>query len=224
VNDGPPGAVIFLGTVAVKLFVDSADPEEIAACVASKGTSGVVTSGSRLLEAARGDRDGMQALLRQICGAANGPVGIELAADGADRDALLREARAWAEVAAGVVVMLPDSPAGIEALRACTAERIRAGVARCTRPEPALAAARAGAVWVSAAVGRVDGVDGYDVIRKLVALFRTCDVGAQVLAGAIRAATDVLDAAIAGAHVAVAPGAVVRALDAESTRQADRRG
>jgi transaldolase len=215
---------VIIFSVVVKLFVDSADPAEIGTCVASKGTSGVITTWSRLQEAARGDRDGMQALLRQICGVANGPVGVELAADGADRDALLGEVRSLAQLGANVVVMLPDGPAILEALRACAAERIRAGVARCTRPEPALVAGRAGAVWVSAPAGRVDGVDGYDVIRKLVALFRTYDVGAEVVAGAIRAPTDVLDAAIAGAHVAVAPAAVVRQLDAESTRQADRRG
>jgi transaldolase len=210
----------------VKLFVDSADPAEIGTCVASKGTSGVITSAARLLEAARGDRDATRALLRQICGAANGPVGVEIAADGVgvDRAALLREARGWTQVAANVVALLPDGPGAGELVRACAAEGIRTGVARCTRPEQALAAGRAGAVWVSAAVGRVDGVDGGDVIRKLVALFRTYDVGAEVIAAAIRLPTDVLDAAIAGAHAAVAPAAVVRALDAESTRQADRRG
>jgi transaldolase len=66
-------------------------------------------------------------------------------------------------------------------------------------------------------------VDGNDVIRKLVALFKTYRLSTQVVAGGIHLPTDVIDAALAGAHAAAAPAAVVRALDAESTRQADGR-
>jgi len=136
----------------------------------------------------------------------------------------LREARAWAEVAANVVVKLPGSEAGIEVVRACAAERIRTAVGTCPSPEQALAAARAGAAHVSAPVGRAGGVDGNDVIRKLVALFRTYGVPTEIVAAAIRIPTDVIDAALAGAHAATAPAAVLRALDAEGSRQADGRG
>jgi transaldolase len=86
-----------------------------------------------------------------------------------------------------------------------------------------LLAARAGAAYVTAWVGRVDGLDGNDVIRKVVALFKTYGVSTQILVGGIRLPTDVIDAAMAGAHAAAAPASVVRALDAESTRQADGR-
>jgi len=73
----------------------------------------------------------------------------------------------------------------------------------------------------AAPVGRAGGVDGNDVIRKLVALFKTYGVTAEVVAGAIRMPTDLIDAALAGAHAAAAPAAVLRQLDAESTRQAN---
>jgi transaldolase len=207
--------------VAVKLFVDSADPEEIAACVAGRGTSGVSTSAAALAAAAGHAGGEPHDLLRAICGVANGPVSVEVT--GGDRDGMLREARAWAAVAAAVVVRLPFTDAGIEVIRACAADRIRTGVGACPSPEQALLAARAGAAYVAAPVGRVDGVDGNDVIRKLVALFKTYRLSIQVVAAGIRLPTDVIDAALAGAHAAAAPAAVVRQLDAESTRQADGR-
>ena len=219
----PPGAVLTFSAV-VKLYVDSVDPGEIVACVAAKETSGVTTTAALLAEAARAAGRAPHDLLREICEVAGGPVSVEVAAGADDRDGMLREARAWAAVAASVVVKLPASAAGIEVVRACAAEQIRTAVGTCPSPEQALAAARAGAAHVSAPVGRAGGVDGNDVIRKLVALFRTYGVPTEIVAAAIRIPTDVIDAALAGAHAAAAPAAVLRELDAESSRLAEGRG
>jgi transaldolase len=218
--DAPPRAVLAF-SVAVKLFVDSTDPEEITACVGGKATSGVTTSASAVTAAAAQTGDEPHDLLRAICGAANGPVSVEVAA--ADRDGMLRAARGWSAVSAVVVVKLPFTDAGIEVVRACAAEQIRTGIGPCASPQQGLVAARAGATHVWAPVGRAGGVDGNDVIRKLVALFKTYRLSTTVVAGGIRLPTDVIDAALAGAHAAAAPAAVVRELDAESTRQADGR-
>jgi transaldolase len=205
----------------VKLFVDSPDPIEIGACVAAKATAGVTTTAARLEDAARRVGGTARDLLGAICGVANGPVCVAVAAT--DHDGILREARDWAAVAENVVVALPGTDAGIDLVRACAGARIRTGVLAGTSPEQALAAARAGAAYMTVPVGRAGGVDGYDLIRKLVALFRTCDTATQVIAGAIRIPANIIDAAIAGAHAASAPGDVVRELDAESTRRADGR-
>jgi transaldolase len=208
-------------SAAVKLFVDSADPAEIGACVAAKATCGVTTSAYALAEAARRAGGGPQELLGAICGVANGPVGVVLTA--ADRDTMLRAARDWAAVAANVFAVLPASDDGIAVVRACAAERIGTGLAVGDNAELALDAARAGATLVTVPVGRAGGVDGYDTIRKLVALFRTYEVATQVIAGAIRIPTEIIDAAMVGAHAATAPGEVLRQLDDESTRRADGR-
>jgi len=212
---------VIIFSAAVKLFVDSADPTEIGACVAAKATCGVTTSAFGLAEAARRTGGGPRELLAAICRVANGPVGVVMAA--ADRDSLLRDAREWGAVAANVVAVLPAGDDGLEVVRACAAERIATGVAAGASPEQVLAAARAGAAVVTVPVGRVGGVDGYDMVRKLVALFKTYDVATKVIAAAIRIPTEIIDAAVVGAHVATAPGDVLRQLDEESTRRADGR-
>jgi len=204
----------------VKLFVDSVDPAEIGACVAA-GASGATTGAALLAEAAGRAGGTPRELLRAICDAANGPVTVEVAAAGDDRQALLSEARIWAEVAPNVVVRLPPTPIGLEIVRACAGERIRTAVGAAPGVEPAVAAARAGAAYVTSLVGRVNGVDGNDVIRKLAALFRTMNVAPEIVATGIRLPTDVIDAALAGAYAAAAPAAVLRQLAAESTRIAD---
>ena len=91
------------------------------ACVAAKETSGVTTSAALLAEAARAAGRAPHDLLREICEVAGGPVSVEVAAGADNRDGMLREARAWAAVAASVVVKLPASAAGIEVVRACAA-------------------------------------------------------------------------------------------------------
>src|SRR3954470_4033810 len=74
-----PRAVIFF-SAAVKLFVDSADPTEIGACVAAKATAGVTTTAGRLDEAARRAGGTPRDLLAALCAVANGPVCVALAA------------------------------------------------------------------------------------------------------------------------------------------------
>ena len=207
-------------STVVKLYVDSADPTEIGACVAAAGTSGAATSASLLAETAQRAGGAPGALLREICGVANGPVRVAVSARDDDRAAMLREARELAAVAANVVVELPAGAAALEVMRSCTVEGIRTALGGCPTPEQALAAARAGASYVSAPLGRTGG----DTIRKLVALLRTYDATAEVVAGAIRVPTDVLDAAVVGAHAASAPAAVLRQLPAESVRNANRGG
>ncbi len=185
----------------MRRFVDSADPEEIRAWVAQAAASGV-TVGKAVQPAA---------LLRDVCAFVAGPIVVDATA--ADRDGMLREARALAGIASNIVVRLPATAAGIEVVRACAAERIVTALAAGATPAEALAAAQAGAAYISALVGRIDGVDGTDVIRKTVALLKTYDVTTtEVLAGAIRHPSDIVDAALAGAKVASVPPAVLRQL------------
>jgi len=204
----------------VKLYVESVDPAEVSACVAASGTVGVAARASLLVEAARRAGQAPDERLRAIGGVANGPIIVELAAAADDRDALLGEARAWAAVGAGVVALLPATDAGLAAVRACAAERIRTGVAGFHTPEQALAAVNAGASQLAAPVG-IPGSGAGELIRKLVALLRTYQEVAEVVANGVQIATHVIDAALASAHAAAVPPAVLRDLPAESVRNAD---
>jgi len=207
-------------SAAVQFLVESADPGEVTACVAARRASGVITSAALVAEAARRAGREPRDLLREICGAVNGPVGVEVVPDGVHHDVMLREARACAEVAGNVVVALPANEAGIEVIRACAAARIRTGVAVYPSPEQALAAARAGAAQVWAPFDRAPGADAGDGIRKLTALLRTFDLRTEVVVRAIRSSADIVDAALAGAQAIAAPPAVLRELDADSAARA----
>ena len=185
----------------VRRFVDSADPQEIRASVAHAAASGVTV----------GKPAQPEVLLRDVCAFVAGPVVVDTIAT--DRDGMLREARALGAIASNVVVRLPATAVGIDVVRACAAERIATALAPGATPAQALVAAQAGAAYISGSVGRVDGVDGTEVMRKTVALLKTYDVTAtEVLAGGIRHPSDLIDAALAGAKVVSVPPAVLRQL------------
>jgi transaldolase len=160
--------------------------------------------------------------VREICAVFGGPVSVPLVGGGDGQSAegqpgksdgqadlgspfgLLEEARALAAIASNVVAELPFSEDGLGVVRACAAERIKTNVTRCLTPVQALRAAQAGAVYVSPFWRPGEAAD-FDLVRKIVASYKTYEIATQVLVVAVRSAGDVLDAALAGAQIASVP-------------------
>ena len=81
----------------------------------------------------------------------------------------------------------------------------------CFSPVQALLAAKAGAVYVSPFVGRLDDVseDGMAVVAQILEIYRKYDFATKVLVASVRHPVHVLEAARLGAHVATIPFAVI---------------
>jgi transaldolase len=75
-----------------------------------------------------------------------------------------------------------------------------------------LLAAKAGASFLSPFVGRLDDIneDGMEVVRDLVAMVETYELGAEVLAASIRHPRHMTEAALAGSHIATVPFKILR--------------
>jgi transaldolase len=71
--------------------------------------------------------------------------------------------------------------------------------------------AKARATYVSPFVGRLDDIsqDGMALIRQIVKIYDNYGFPTQVLAASIRHPLHVVDAALAGAHVATIPAKVI---------------
>jgi transaldolase len=184
----------------VKLFLDAADSRDIRDAVA-RSAAGALTGAN-------------PDLVRELCGLVAGPVCAAVAPGPADE--MLRRARELAGIAPHVVVALPHSPEGLEVARACAAAGIPVAVTGCAGPIDALQAARAGAryVAVTPARGGVAVADAMDGVRQAVASLRTFGFSTEVMAAPVTYPGEAIDAALAGAHVAVAPPALLRALAA----------
>jgi len=190
----------------MKIFLDTADVDDIAV-VARWGVLDGVTTNPTLFSKVGGSYDDV---LRRICGLTPGPVSAEVVA--ADVEGMLSEGRHFAGIAPNIVVKIPMSEPGLEAMARLKAEGIRTNCTLIFSANQGLLAAKAGASLLSPFVGRLDDIneDGMDVVRELVAIVETHGLDTEVLAASIRHPRHVTEAALAGAHVVTAPIAVLR--------------
>jgi transaldolase len=191
----------------MKIFVDTANLAEIRE-VHSWGILAGVTTNPSLI--AREGRDFIETI-HEICELVQGPVSAEVVAQ--DAEGMVREGRLLAQVHEHVVVKVPMSPAGVSACRRLADDGIRVNVTLCFQPVQALYAALAGATYISPFVGRVDDIswDGNDLIQQIVAIYaQDPDIETQVLAASIRHPQHLVQAALAGAHVATVPFKVLQ--------------
>ena len=77
----------------------------------------------------------------------------------------------------------------------------------CFSAAQALLAAKAGAYIVSPFVGRLDDIGwaGMELIRSIVTIYRNYGYRTQILAASLRSPTHVIEASLAGAHIATMP-------------------
>jgi transaldolase len=190
----------------MKIFLDTADIEEIR-IAARWGVLDGVTTNPTLYARVGGS---YEQILQEICRLTSGPVSAEVVAE--DADGMLREGRAFAKLAPNIVVKVPMSETGLEAISRFADEGIKTNCTLIFTANQGLLAAKAGASLLSPFVGRLDDIneDGLTVIRELVTIVETYDLEAEVLAASIRHPRHVTESALAGAHVATLPFKVLQ--------------
>ncbi|HEX6032226.1 MAG TPA: fructose-6-phosphate aldolase [Tepidiformaceae bacterium] len=190
----------------MQLFLDTASIDDIRAAAKYGVVSGVTTNPSLL--AKEGGVSYRQRIL-EIAEVIDGPISAECVSRTADE--LVCEARELASWHPNVVVKIPIDEAGLEAINRCSREGIKINTTLIFSPNQALLAALAGAAYLSPFVGRLDdvGADGMEVVRQCVEVMERQGLQARVLAASLRHPMHVLQAALAGAHVATVPPAII---------------
>jgi len=185
----------------MKLFVDTADLNDIET-IAGWGVLSGVTTNPSLLGKVAGDADD---IYRRVCELVDGPVSAEVVAD--DVEGMLVEGRHFAKLADNIVVKVPMSEIGLQAMSRFKAEGIRTNCTLIFTANQGLLAAKAGASLLSPFVGRLDDIneEGMTVIRELSEIVRFFELDAEVLSASIRHPRHVTESALAGAHIATLP-------------------
>lgn len=185
----------------MKLFLDTANVEEIRAAYELGVISGVTTNPSLI---AREGRDFAQ-VVKEITSIVDGPISAE--AVSLDAAGMLKEAEVLAAIHPNIVVKLPMTGEGLKAAKACRRQHIKTNVTLVFSANQALLAALAGATYVSPFIGRLDdlGQDGISLIYDIITIFEQYDLPAQVIAASVRHPLHVTQAAKAGAHIATVP-------------------
>jgi transaldolase len=192
----------------MKLFIDSADPGEIAKLAESGLVDGVTTNPSL---AAKIGRDYVD-VLEEICAKVAGPISAEVLAT--DVAGMISEGKRFAKIAKNIAVKVPLTWDGLKACRALADAGIKINVTLCFSPVQAMLAAKAGATFISPFIGRLDdaGQDGMELIHEIRTIYDNYDFKTQILAASVRGIPHVRGAALAGADVATIPPDVFKAL------------
>lgn len=191
----------------MRLFLDTANLEHIRHGARLGVISGVTTNPSLI---SKEGKVNYKKLVQEICSIVPGPVSTEVISQ--DTAGMVAEAREIAKWAKNVVVKIPAGLEGTEATAALAAEGIKVNYTLCFSVNQAILAARAGAAYVSPFVGRLDdiGEDGMLLIQDIMQVYgQYPEIKTEVIAASIRHPQHCLTAAMAGAHIATIPYAVL---------------
>ena len=190
----------------MKFFLDTANLEEIREAVRWGIVEGVTTNPSL----ASKEKESFIEILPVICRLVKGPVSAEVISE--NWQGMVEEARKLATVADNVVIKIPITVEGLQAVRVLADEGIKTNVTLVFTVNQALLAARAGASYVSPFLGRLDdiGSSGISLLRDMVAVFDRHQIAARIIAASIRHQEHVTQAALAGAPIITLPYRVLR--------------
>lgn len=191
----------------MKLFIDTADVEEIRKANDMGVICGVTTNPSLI---AKSGRD-FSEVIKEITSIVDGPISGEVKATTEDAEGMIREGREIAAIHPNMVVKIPMTAEGLKATKVLASEGIKVNVTLIFSANQALLAARAGAAFVSPFLGRLDDISqtGIQLIEDIVVIFKNYDIKTEIIAASVRNPIHVTDCALMGADIATVPYKVI---------------
>ena len=189
----------------MRMFLDTANVEEVRQGVRWGVVSGVTTNPSLAAKEGIGEIGDYRQAVLEICQLVDGPVSAEVLST--EAEGMIEEGWELASWHSNVVVKLPSTPDGLEAMATLSRQGVTINQTLCFSVNQAILGAQAGAGFVSPFVGRLDdeGHDGMAVVADIVAIFRQYGISTKVLAASIRHPLHCVAAAKAGADIATIP-------------------
>ena len=191
----------------MQIFIDTASVSEIERWLGMGVIDGVTTNPSIML------KDGMYNLERgaKAIAALVDPLPTSVEVTTNDLDGMITQAQRIASWASNMVVKIPQiTPDGIPCygvICRLEAEGIRVNATATLSLGQVILAAKSGASYISIFAGRVadEGGDAPEVIRMAADWLEQWNFKSRLVIGSIRSVGDILNAAMAGAHVVTIP-------------------
>lgn len=192
----------------MKLFLDTANIEEIRE-INRWGVLGGVTTNPSLVARESDDPD---RIWKEILTEVDGPISLETTE--LEAGPMYEQGVGLSQKAPNAVVKVPMTPEGLTAGKRLVGDGIRVNVTLVFSPAQAILAAEIGAYIVSPFLGRLDDVasDGMELLRRICDIYEIQGYETNVLAASLRHPMHVVDAALAGAHIATMPFSVFKQL------------
>ena len=209
----------------MEIFIDSANSKEIGKWIKMGVADGVTTNPSIMLN------DGVYDVekgAKEIAALVNPrPVSVEVTTN--DLDEMIAQAQKFATWAPNIVAKVPQTNQDGEpcygVIQRLENEGIRVNATIALSLGQVILAAKAGATYISIFAGRVsdEGGNASEVIMNSAEWLEHWEYKSRIIVGSIRSVGDVLQAAIAGAHIiTIPPQFITRMADHKYTRETVR--
>ncbi len=190
----------------MKIFIDTANVEEIKEAATWGILDGVTTNPSLIAKEGRDIKE----VINEICEIVDGPISAEVISLEADK--MVEEAYELAKLHKNIVIKIPMCIEGLKAVNILNKNGIKTNVTLIFSSQQALLAAKAGATYVSPFVGRLDdiGIVGTELINEVATVFEKHNINTEIISASIRNPIHVSECAIAGSNIATIPFGVLK--------------
>jgi transaldolase len=189
----------------MKIFIDTANIEEIKTANSWGIIDGVTTNPSLIAKEGKN----FLSVVREITNIVDGPISAEAVSEGSA--GIVEEGRKLSKIHKNINVKIPVTPEGLKATKILSSEGIKVNMTLVFSTNQALLAAKAGASYVSPFIGRLDDIsyNGAEILYEMVEIFNKYGFKTEVIAASIRHPLHVIEAALAGVHIATIPFKVI---------------
>jgi transaldolase len=193
----------------MKFFVDTADVNEVKKAKALGLADGVTTNPTLIQKSG----EDFKKTIVEIANSIEGPVFTEVISE--DAQGIVKEGKEFASWASNVVVKIPITPSGLEAVKVLESEKIHTALTLIFSPTQALLAAKAGASYICPFVGRLDDITspGMDLIGQIITIYSNYpEIETEIIVASIRTTVHVLESALMGADGVTIPVKLIEQL------------
>ena len=185
----------------MKIFLDTANLKAINTYNDMGLVDGITTNPTLLAKEDQNPAELMQEIVKIV----KGPVSLEVIAT--ETDEMIEEAHKLKKFGQNVIVKIPMTSNGMNAVRKLREDGIDTNVTLIFSANQAILAAKAGASYVSPFIGRLDdiGNEGMILIKEITQIFRNYQLKAQVLVASIRHPIHVIEVGRIGADIVTLP-------------------
>lgn len=185
----------------MKLFIDSANPQDVIDAYATGMVDGVTTNPSLAAKAGVDYHEAIIQILKEV----NGPVSLEVLST--DFRNMVEEGKKLIKYGSNVVVKIPMGVDGIKATQVLKNEGIKVNMTLVFSTTQAVLAAKAGADYISPFVGREDdaGFVGMETIEEIKTMLDNYDFKSKIIVASVRSPMHVEEASLIGADICTLP-------------------
>lgn len=189
----------------MKIFIDTANVDEIREAAKLGVLSGVTTNPSLIAKEGKKFED----VIAEITSIVDGPISAEVISP--DAEGMVAEAKELAKIHKNIVIKIPVCAEGLKAVSQLSKLGIKTNVTLIFSATQALLAARSGASYVSPFIGRLDDIsdDGSNLVAEIAEIFDIYGIETEIIAASIRGPQDAVRAALAGSEIATIPYKVI---------------